>query len=609
MREIDRLVAAVQARGIDLHAMSPDEFVAMLDPETVSAMLAPILADEERARFNKFYDLFPDEGPLRRELYPRHLEFFAAGKDYLERLFLAANRIGKAQPVDEPVATPTGWKPIGEIRVGDMVLGSDGKPTRVTGVFPQGVRPILRLTGSDGSWTRCDVDHLWHVRPTKKGKASDYVTMTAGELARRLADGERWMLPERAELQFEGARELPIDPYLVGLLIGDGGLTTDRVLLSTKDPEIVNYCHEQAALWGCELRDLDGTTYHFATTRKIGGRHHNALRAALLGIGLVGRNSHQKRIPAEYMIAGAADRLALLQGLMDTDGSVSPANGSRMFYSVNRALCEDVAALARSLGMNASVRHKKGRYAGAAHDSWKVGIAVSDHSIFRLPRKAGAQRHAAIKMRGIMVEAIKLDGEAPAVCIEVEAPDHLYVTRDCIVTHNTVAGAYEVSCHLTGLYPDWWPGKRFTRPTRGWAAGDTNETTRDIIQLELFGEVVAGDDGRKAMDGSGIVPRDQLTFAPKWKSGVQDMIDTIRVQHVSGGTSILGLKSFDQGRRSFQGTAKDFIWLDEECPMDVYGECMMRIATTRGTLLNTFTPLKGLTEHVLQFLPQMNPGQ
>jgi phage terminase large subunit-like protein len=268
MREIDRLVAAVQARGIDLHAMSPDDFVAMLDLKTVDAMLDPVLADEEQAKFNKFYDLFPDEGPLRRELYPRHMEFFAAGKDYLERLFLAANRIGK-----------------------------------------------------------------------------------------------------------------------------------------------------------------------------------------------------------------------------------------------------------------------------------------------------------------------------------------------------TVAGAYEVSCHLTGLYPDWWPGKRFTRPTRGWAAGDTNETTRDIIQLELFGEVVGGDDGRKVMDGSGIVPRAHLTFAPKWKSGVQDMIDTIRVQHVSGGTSILGLKSFDQGRRSFQGTAKDFIWLDEECPIDVYGECMMRIATTRGTLLNTFTPLKGLTEHVLQFLPSMQVGQ
>lgn len=614
MPAIDRLVTALApfaaAQGISLHDMDPEALVASLPPDVIEDMLAPILRDEERARFNKFYDLFPDEGPFRRELYPKHIEFFAAGKNYRERMFLAANRIGKAQPVDEPVATPAGWKPIGDIRVGDMVLGSSGKPTRVTGVFPQGVRPILRLTGSDGSWTRCDANHLWRVRPTKKGKASDYVTMTAEELARRIADGERWMLPERAELQFEGARELPIDPYLVGLLIGDGGLTTDRVLLSTKDPEIVSYCREQAALWGCELRDLDGTTHHFATKRKIGGRHHNALRAALIGLGLVGCSSHRKRVPPEYMMADAADRLALLQGLMDTDGSVSPTSGARMFYSVNRSLCEDVAALVRSLGMNASVRHKKGKYAGSDHSSWLTGIAVSGHNIFRVPRKVRNQRYAAIKMRGIMVEAIEPDGEAQAVCIQVDAPDHLYVTRDCIVTHNTVAGAYEVSCHLTGLYPKWWIGRRFSRPVRVWAAGDTNETTRDIIQLELFGEVKSQSDGRKMVDGSGLVPRETLQFLPKWKMGVADMIDTIKVQHVSGGQSIIGLKSFDQGRRKFQGTAREVIWLDEECPIEIYGECMMRVATTRGILVNTFTPLMGLTDHVMQFLPQdMRPGE
>lgn len=172
----------------------------------------------------------------------------------------------------------------------------------------------------------------------------------------------------------------------------------------------------------------------------------------------------------------------------------------------------------------------------------------------------------------------------------------------------TVAGAYESTAHLTGLYPEWWPGFRFAKPIRAWAAGDTNETTRDIIQLELLGVVIAGPDGRKALDGSGMIPRDCIG-QPKWKQGVQDLVDTIPIRHTSGRWSSLAFKSFDQGRRSFQGTAKELIWLDEECPLDIYGECLMRTATTRGLLMTTFTPLLGLSELVLSFLPDsMRPS-
>lgn len=171
----------------------------------------------------------------------------------------------------------------------------------------------------------------------------------------------------------------------------------------------------------------------------------------------------------------------------------------------------------------------------------------------------------------------------------------------------TVAGGYETTAHLTGLYPEWWPGRTFKRPIRAWAAGDTNETTRDIIQLELLGNVVTVN-GRKALDGSGLIPRECIG-QPKWKQGVMDLVDTVPILHRTGGWSHIGFKSFDQGRRSFQGTAKELIWLDEECPIDVYGECMMRVATTRGILMTTFTPLSGLSEQVLQFLPsEMRPG-
>jgi phage terminase large subunit-like protein len=165
----------------------------------------------------------------------------------------------------------------------------------------------------------------------------------------------------------------------------------------------------------------------------------------------------------------------------------------------------------------------------------------------------------------------------------------------------TVGGSYELTCHLTGRYPDWWEGKRFNGPTRAWAAGKTNETTRDIVQTTLLGEIIEHE-RRKGFSGTGMIPGALLGTAA-WKQGVQDLCDTIKVRHVSGGWSTLGFKSYLQGRGSFEGTAQHVIWLDEECPIDVYGECLIRTATTDGAVMLTFTPIDGLTETVLQFMP------
>jgi phage terminase large subunit-like protein len=172
----------------------------------------------------------------------------------------------------------------------------------------------------------------------------------------------------------------------------------------------------------------------------------------------------------------------------------------------------------------------------------------------------------------------------------------------------TVAGAYASTSHLTGRYPQWWPGRRFRRPIREWVAGDTNETTRDVLQLELLGEV-GYRSFRKTVDGSGMIPRDAIGEIT-WKQGVQNLVDTIAISHRDGGESLLSFKSYDQGRRVFQGTVKELIWLDEECPVDVYGECLIRTATTRGLVLTTFTPLLGMSEVVISFLPkEMRPGE
>jgi phage terminase large subunit-like protein len=171
----------------------------------------------------------------------------------------------------------------------------------------------------------------------------------------------------------------------------------------------------------------------------------------------------------------------------------------------------------------------------------------------------------------------------------------------------TVAGAYEVSCHLTGEYPDWWEGRRFEHPVRVWAAGKTNETVRDIVQSALCG-TIEHDGGRRRFSGTGLIPG-HLLGDVSWRQGVADVADIIRVKHKSGALSSLGLKSYQQGRGSFEGTAQHVIWFDEEPPADVYGEALIRTATTQGITILTFTPLEGMSEVVLSFLPQeMRPA-
>lgn len=161
-------------------------------------------------------------------------------------------------------------------------------------------------------------------------------------------------------------------------------------------------------------------------------------------------------------------------------------------------------------------------------------------------------------------------------------------------------GGYELVCHLTGIYPPWWPGRKFKKPIEAWAAGKTGQTVRDIIQKKLLGP--------KDDIGSGLIKKD-LIINTTPRSGIPDAIDTIRVRHISGSVSELGLKSYDQKRQSFEGTKKDVIWLDEEPPMDVYVECLLRTTDTSGQNLGngivmlTFTPLMGMSETVLSFLP------
>lgn len=155
-------------------------------------------------------------------------------------------------------------------------------------------------------------------------------------------------------------------------------------------------------------------------------------------------------------------------------------------------------------------------------------------------------------------------------------------------------GLYEMTLHLTGEYPEWWVGKRFNKAIQAWAAGDSGPTVKEILQFKLLGPLLT--------PGQGLLPATNIHKIVR-KSGVPDAVDTVYVKHKSGGLSQLTFKAYEQGVEAFQGTEKDVILLDEEPPMDIYTECLMRTMTNNGSIMCTFTPLLGMSEVVLYFLP------
>jgi phage terminase large subunit-like protein len=166
------------------------------------------------------------------------------------------------------------------------------------------------------------------------------------------------------------------------------------------------------------------------------------------------------------------------------------------------------------------------------------------------------------------------------------------------------AGSFEAALHLTGEYPKWWKGRRFDQPTKGWIAGVTSIDVRNVCQTKLCGQY-----GVASAFGTGMIPRDAFVDKPSLARGVTDAYDTIQVRHKSGGVSIAQFKSYEQGRAKFQGEGLDWIWFDEEPPLDIYGEGLTRIGERDGIAWLTFTPLEGRSAVVIRFLDEPSPDR
>jgi ATP-dependent DNA helicase RecG len=266
--------------------------------------------------------------------------------------------LGKAQPADEPVLTPAGWRPIGSLAVGDAVSTVDGTSARVVGVYPQGIRPVVTVTFNDGAEVRCDEDHLWTVATDLDiSRDRPWRTLTVRQLQQRgltlsPREGPRWRVPVARAIHHPSVA-LPIDPYVMGVLLGDGSFRPPTgPEFCSADPEI---SAEVKARLPLDLRlsadPLRNRTPSYRIVQEVhpGRGRSNRYLDAVRSWGLHGRLAHEKFIPREYLTASISQRLDLLRGLMDTDGYVAN-DGTVQFGSSSEALAAGVCALVRSLG-------------------------------------------------------------------------------------------------------------------------------------------------------------------------------------------------------------------------------------------------------------------
>jgi phosphate starvation-inducible PhoH-like protein len=369
---------------------------------------------------------------------------------------------GRAQPVFTPVLTPDGFRPIGSLQVGDLVIGSNGEPTPVLGVYPQGEKDIYRVTAGDGSWTLCCGEHLWTVRTASdRRRGKPWRVLQTKEMIGRLraARARRYELPMLTGPVQMPAREVPLDPYALGLLLGDGCMTGSTTPgFSSADPELDVALEE--ALPEVTVRHKGGVDYVLNRSEHPGrcGTWSNPVTARLRELDLLGSRSHSKCVPESYRNNSAGVRLALLQGLLDSDGGpVAQADRTcRIQYTTTSILLrDDVIALVQSLGGTASTRRRPaaGRKPGLAkgrpvpphrHDAHVVEIRLPDGiQPFRLRRKLDrylAHGGGGRPMR--FLDSIESAGREEAVCIQVAAEDSLYVTQDHLLTHNTLNDAF-----------------------------------------------------------------------------------------------------------------------------------------------------------------------
>lgn len=412
--------------------------------------------------FKPLFDRYDKPVPITEN----HKKYHNLLKDKSKKIVLCNGYAGtgKAQPLYSKLLTPNGYINMGDVKVGDEVFGEDGKPHKVIGVFPQGKKPVYELTFSDRSKCRCSDEHLWNIIVYGRKK----MTVTLATLLNMpLKDHSwsskdqkyynRWIIdvPVTKAIDFE-EHPIKIDPYVLGVILGDGGISQSSIYITNPELDIITKINKLLSIDNFSLssRNTD-ITYTIkdeilsrdTTQANISsGIFNHRMKQHLYDYGLLGKLSHEKFIPKEYLINSKEVRLSILQGLLDTDGYVS--KNDIIFSTSSSQLANDVNFLVQSLGGTASVTcnaagyKKYGKYV-KCKDSFDVYIKLPK-SIIPVTSRKHLQRYSNSRRTSCYRKLRKIEyiGEEECQCIMVDNPSNLYLTDNMIVTHNSVSSMY-----------------------------------------------------------------------------------------------------------------------------------------------------------------------
>jgi|GEM_PF-3234445 len=371
---------------------------------------------------------------------------------YINKIERQANIISyrgssKGQPLDSKVLTPSGWKTIGELKVGDTLYGSQGKPIKVTHLHPITEMDIYEVETRDGRKTRCDEDHLWTVEDWCSHKGH-FVTRPIKELAkvykyphRDKRDGKiqtdyRFYLHTSKPIVF-AKKDLPVDPYVLGLWLGDGHSADTRITGEKNDLEFYRSELDKIGYFYSDLMPNKGAKSKRIFTMNVSFSEikkgtRKSMQSKFREMNLL----NNKHIPQEYLYSSIEDRVALLQGLVDTDGCVVKQGGHFSYSTISDQLKDGFVFLVRSLGGTCTIRKKIVKLNGKEYGHWYISSRVPKEIIpVRLPRKLIRWKGSARTFAAIT--RIEKTEKALRRCISVDAPDGLYITDDFMLTHNS----------------------------------------------------------------------------------------------------------------------------------------------------------------------------
>jgi predicted ribonuclease YlaK len=363
------------------------------------------------------------------------------------------------QPLYSKILTPKGWTTMGQLKINKFVVGRDGKRKKIIGVYPKGIKSVYEITTTDGTKTHCCADHLWYTYTSedrKRGREGS--VKTTRKILETLEDkfGKiNHSIPRNDAVSFHKKKTF-IPAYVLGSLLGDGCFSKEKnaIVISNTDNELINRCRNELSKIGFSLNHQKNTIIftlvdNMKKSNKVGNGKDitwsNRIKEELMNLNLLNKKSYEKFIPNKYKYSSIEDRIDVLRGLMDSDGTIKE-NGESSFATTSLLLAEDVQEIVRSLGGRATIRERDridnksligGREICSKRISYEFTISLpANINPFYISRKSS--RHKSSYIFHNKIQSIRYIGEEKVQCIKIECDESLYITDNFIVTHNTM---------------------------------------------------------------------------------------------------------------------------------------------------------------------------